>query len=105
MMVAFAAAIALAPSVASVLDARTEALALSDPFSAHVDETGSRHDHRTHVDDCPLCRLATNTNAERQAAELPQILAAFSPTPDAQLPRPVATAWRWSAPSRGPPLA
>jgi hypothetical protein len=100
-----AAVQALAPGVASIVDARPAALATMQQMAAHIEESGASHAIRAHVDDCTLCQISTRASAERHAGDLPAIAtAAFAAVDDVVLAARAPDA-RWSALGRGPPAA
>ena len=96
---------ALAPGLASIVDARPAALAAVQQMAPHIEESGASHAIRAHVDHCMLCQLSTRASGERPAVAAPAIASvAYAPVEDV-LPAPRAPEARWSALGRGPPAA
>jgi hypothetical protein len=96
---------ALAPGLASIVDARPAALAAVQQMAPHIEEAGASHALRAHVDTCTLCQLSTRASGERPAIAGPTIApVAFAPVEDV-FPAPRPPEARWSALGRGPPAA
>jgi hypothetical protein len=100
-----ATTVALGPGLASLVDAKPAARAVTQRFTSHAEETGRQHELRAHVDDCTLCQLATRGASERPATPRPALAVAPAPLGDRDIPLPHSPDERWSAFSRGPPTA
>ena len=105
LVAAFAAVVALGPGLASIADARPVAPGAVQLLGQHVEESGSQHEGRAHLDDCSLCRLATRGDGARVSAPLPSLGAAPAPLAAVQVTAHRTPGARWTALSRGPPAA
>jgi hypothetical protein len=95
---------ALAPGVASIVDARPAAQAESIQLAAHVDVPGTKH-AIAHPDRCALCGIATRTAAV--APPLPLLPPVVTVAARAHETRTTLhhRLGRWSPPTRAPPRA
>jgi len=99
-----ATTVAIAPGLASIIDAKPAARGVMQRFASHAEETGRQHELRAHVDDCALCQLATRSSSERPATPQPTLVVAPAPIADRCVPFPQTPDERWTALCRGPPI-
>ncbi|MEO7964844.1 MAG: hypothetical protein ABIT38_13155 [Gemmatimonadaceae bacterium] len=99
-----AATPALAPGVASIVDARPAARSESVQLAPHADVPGTKHGV-THPDRCALCGVSSRMyDTPPPVASRPVVLVVEWPT---RISRVAAHegAGRWSPPPRAPPRA